>query len=206
MNEPHKFITNLSQRLKEAQINILLFWNLSIYYTRKKIRKQCKNNKPKIIVPAWNDKFKLADVFCSASDDQDYIKKHKTLTTIPPIHVYINKINNRLVFKIKDGYKLELQTLKTVKLFWSTKNLIDKTKTGENVPSLGVVEVVLVQCILVDSQYQKKSEVSYTVTTNKSYAYLLNVKPTNLVFLKTYNTEFDEIIIILRDQNGRLDR
>ena len=47
------------------------------------------------------------------SDIQDYIefiiKKHKTLTTIPPIHVYINRINNRLVFKIKDGYQIEIQ-------------------------------------------------------------------------------------------------
>ena len=56
-----------------------------------------------------------------------------------PIHVYINKINNRLVFKIKDGYKLELQTLKTMKLFRGTKKLIDQTKNGEKVPSLKLV-------------------------------------------------------------------
>ena len=49
------------------------------------------------------------------------IKKQKIVTTIPPIHVYINRINNRLVFKIQDGYKLELQTLETMKLFGSTK-------------------------------------------------------------------------------------
>ena len=56
------------------------------------------------------------------------LKKHETLTTIPPIHIYINRINNRLVFKIKDGYKLELQTPETMKLFGSTKQLIDKKK------------------------------------------------------------------------------
>ena len=50
------------------------------------------------------------------------LKKHNTLTAIPPIHVYINRISNRLVFKIKDGYKLELQTPGTMKLFGSTKN------------------------------------------------------------------------------------
>ena len=44
----------------------------------------------------------------------------------------------------------------------------------------------------------------YTFTSNKSYAYLLNVEPSNLVFLKTYNTEFHEIIIKFTDQNGRL--
>ena len=72
----------------------------------------------------------------------------------PQNHVYINRINNRLVFQIKIGYKLELQTPKTIKLFGSTKKLIDKTKNGENVPSLEVVEVALVQCNLVDTQCQ----------------------------------------------------
>ena len=69
-------------------------------------------------------------------------------------------------------------------------------------PSLEVVEVVLVQCNLVDNQYKQKFEVLYTFTPNKFYAYLLNVEPSNLVFLKTYNTEFDEIIKF-RDQDGR---
>ena len=49
------------------------------------------------------------------------------------------------------------------------------------------VEVVLVQCNLADNKYQQKSEVLYTFIPNKSYAYLLNVEPSNLVFLKTYN-------------------
>ena len=64
-------------------------------------------------------------------------------------------------------------------------------------------EVVLVQCNLVDNQYQQKPQVLYTFTPNKSYAYLLNDEPSNFVFLKTYNTEFDEIIITFTDQNGR---
>ena len=57
------------------------------------------------------------------------------------------------MFRIKDGFKLELQTPETMKLFGSTKNLIDKTKNRENVPSLEVVEIVLVQSNLVDNQY-----------------------------------------------------
>ena len=83
-----------------------------------------------------------------------------------------------------------------MKLFGSTKKLIDKIKNGENVPILEVVEIVLVQYNLVDNQYQQKSELLFTFMSNKSYTYLLNVEPSNLVFLKTYNTEFDEIIII----------
>ena len=93
------------------------------------------------------------------SDIQDYIKyiikKHKTLATVVPIHVYINRINNRLVFKVKDGYKIEVQMPETIKLFGSTKRLIDKTKHGEFVLSLEVVELVLVQRNLVDKKYQQ---------------------------------------------------
>ena len=70
-------------------------------------------------------------------------------------------------------------------------------------PSLEVAEVGLVQCNLVDNQYQQKSEVLYTFMPNKSYAYLLNAEPSNLVSFKTYNTNFDEIIITFTDQNGR---
>ena len=69
--------------------------------------------------------------------------------------------------------------------------------------SLEVVEVTLVQCNLVDNQYQQKSKVLYTFPTNKSDVYLLKVEPSNLVVLKTYNTEFDEITITFTDQNGR---
>ena len=104
------------------------------------------------------------------------------------------------MFEIKDGYKLELQTSQTIKLFGSTKKIIDKIKSGENVPIPEIVEVVLVQCNLVDDQYQHK--VSYTFTRKKSYAYLLNVEPRNLVVLKSYNIEFDEIIIIFTGQTG----
>ena len=148
----------------------------------------------------------MPDASYSVSDIQDYIeyiiKKHETLTAIPPIHVYINRTNNRLVFKIRDGDKLELQTAETMNLFCSTKKLIGKTKNGEKVPSLEVAEVLLARCNLVDNQYQQKYEVLYTFTPNKSYAYLLNVEPSNLVFLKNYNTDFDEIIITFTDQNA----
>ena len=95
------------------------------------------------------------------------------------------RINNRSVFKIKDEYKLELQTPETMKLFGNTKKLIDKTKNGEKVPSLEVVQVVLVPCNLVDNQYQQKSKVIFI--PNKSYVYLLNIEPSNLLFLKTYS-------------------
>ena len=107
------------------------------------------------------------------------------------------------MFKIKDGYKLELQTSETIKVFGSIGKLIGKTKNGENVPSLEVVELVLVQSNLVDDQYQQKSEVLCTFTPNKSSTYLLNVEPSNSVFLKTHNTDFVEVVIQLTGQIRR---
>ena len=122
--------------------------NLSIYYRWKNIRQHYKNNKLKIIAPTWNDDFELPDGPHSVSDIQDciecIIKKHETLPS-NPLHIYINRIKYRLVFKIKGGYKLELQTSKTVKVFGSTGKLIEKwTIDGQHVPSLEVVELVLV--------------------------------------------------------------
>ena len=84
-------------------------------------------------------------------------------------------------------------------LFKGAIKLMNKTKNVENVINLEVVEVVLDQCYLVVNEY----EVLYTFTSNKSYAYLLNVELNNVVFLKSYNTEFDDIIITFTDQNGR---
>ena len=75
-NEPHKFVFNLSQILDLRSLNKhVALQNLSIYYTRKNIRKQYKNNKLKIIAPAWNDEFELPDVSYSVSHIQDYIEK-----------------------------------------------------------------------------------------------------------------------------------
>ena len=97
---------------------------MSIYYTWKNIRKQCKK-KLQIITLTWNDESELPDDFYSVSDIQDYIeyiiKKHETLTATPPIHVYINRIDNKLVRKIKIGYKLELKMSEAMTLLGSTK-------------------------------------------------------------------------------------
>ena len=125
--EPHKFVLNLLQRLDITSSNKhVALQNLSIYCKwRNSIRQLYKNKKPKIIALTQNDEFELPDGSHSVPDIQDQIeyiiKKHRTLITISPIHVYINRINNRLLFKIKDKYKLELQAPRTMKLFSSTK-------------------------------------------------------------------------------------
>ena len=112
MNNLHKFVLNLLQRLDLKSLNkYVALQNLSIYYTWKNIRQQYKSNKLKRITPTWTDEFELPYGSYSVSYVQDYIEfiieKHETLTTIPPIHIYINRTNNRLVFKTKVRDKLE---------------------------------------------------------------------------------------------------
>ena len=142
-NKPNKCFVNLSQRLDLKSPNKhAALWNLSVCYTWKNTRKQYKKNKLKIIALTQNDELELPDGFCFVSDIQDYIeyiikKKHETLKTIPLIQVYINRINNRLVFKINDEYELQLKFPNAMKLFCSTKK--------------EVTEVVLVQSNLVDN-------------------------------------------------------
>ena len=111
-SEPHIFKLDLTDKpnLKNPNKNIDLA-NLSIYYTWKNMKSEYKNNKFIISAPTWNDTFDLPDGSYLTEDIQDYfefiIKKHENLTENPPIQIYPNKIKNRIVFKIKTGYKLE---------------------------------------------------------------------------------------------------
>ena len=82
----------------------------------------------------------------------------------PSIRIYVNKIENRITFKIKSGYYLELLTSETMKLLGSTVSKINKDKNSENVPNLEVVEVVLVHCNLVNNDYQQEYQEYYTLS------------------------------------------
>ena len=130
------------------------------------------------------------------------LKKHEAVGENAPILIYANTINNRIVFKIKIGYKLELLSKETTKLLGSTKNLIDENKNSENVPKLENVEVVLVHCNLVNNAYQQHSRVLFTFVPTKEYGQLISISPHSLVFLKTMNTEFSEIEVWFTDQNN----
>ena len=74
-----------------------------------------------------------------------------------------------------------------MKLLGSTQNKITKEKNGENVPHLEITEVVLVHCNIVQNDYQQDSRVLYTFAPNKPYGILLEIPPTNHIFLKTFN-------------------
>ena len=95
----------------------------------KNIKSACHNNKFKISAPTWNDEFDFSDGSYSIADIQDYfefiIKKDETLSENPPVQIYLNKIKNRIVFKVKTGYKLELLSSETMKLLGSTEKDVD---------------------------------------------------------------------------------
>ena len=180
--------------------------NLSIYYTWKNIKSAYNKNKFKNSAPTWNDEFDLPDGSYSIADIQDYfefiIKKHETLTENPPVQIYPNKIKNRIVFKIKTGYKLELLSSETMKLLGSTKKDVDQDKDGEDVPKLESVEVVLVHCNLVNNNYQQASKVFFAFVPNKQFGQLINIAPHSLIMLNTTSTEFSSIEVWFTDQNS----
>ena len=119
--------------LRRGQKSVALS-NLNIYYTWKNRKSSCKNNKFKISAPTWSDEFELPDGSYSISDIQDdfeYIfKKHSESVDNPSIKIYVNKIENRVTFKIKNRYYLKLLTPETMKLLRSTKSKRTKDKNG----------------------------------------------------------------------------
>ena len=96
--------------------------------------------------------------------------------------MYLNRIENRITFKIKNGYYLELLTPETMKLLESSESKITKDSNGENVPHLEMVELVLVQCNLVNNDYQQDSRILFTFVPNKTFGSLLEISPINHVF------------------------
>ena len=150
----------------------------------RNLKSSYNNNKLKISAPPWNDKFELPDGSYSVSNIQDcfeYILKKK-LENIdnPSVKIYVNKIENRFTFRIRNGYRLELLTPETIKLLGSTENKITKDKNSKNVPHLEI-----------------------TFVPNKSLGSLLEMSPTNHIFLKPFKSEFQDIEVWFLDQNSK---
>ena len=167
--------------------------NLSIYYTWKNIKSAYNNNKCKISAPTWNNKFDLPYGLYSISDIQDcfeyIIKKYETMADNPPVQIYVNKVKNTIIFKIKAGYKIELSSPETMKLLGKSKKDVDKDKNGD-VPKLESVEVVLLRYNLVKNSYQQASKILFTFVHNKQFGQLITISPYSLAMLKTTNAEF----------------
>ena len=205
-SKPHVLILKLTNKL-DLRIGkkVIALSNLSIYYTWKNIKSSYNNNKFKISAPAWNDEFELPDGSYSVSNIQDYFeyifKKHGENIDNPSVKVYVNNIENRITFRIKNGYSLEFLTLETMKLLGITENEITKDKNSENVPHLEITEVLLVHCNIFSNDYQQDSIVLYMFVPNKPFGSLLEISPTNLIFLKTSNSEVQDIEKWFADQN-----
>ena len=133
-SEYHLLVLKLTDKLdlRRGQKTVALS-NISIYYTWKNIKSSYSNNKFKISAPTWNDEFELPDGSYSVSDIQDYfeyiLKKYSENVDNPPNGIYVNRIENRITFKIKSGYYLELVTPETMKLLGSAESKINKVKT-----------------------------------------------------------------------------
>ena len=209
-SKPHILKLKLTDKLdSRVDRKVIGLSNLSIYYTWNNIKSSYNNNQFKISAPTWNEEFKLPDGSYSISDIQDYfeyiLNKHGekiNKDSKPSVKIYI-KIKNRVTFKIKNEYSLELLTKETMTLLGSAENKITKDKNGENVPHLEITEVVLIHCNIVNNDYQQDSRVLYTFVPNKSFGSLLDISPSNQIFLKTFNSEYDEIVVWFTDQNSR---
>ena len=90
-----------------------------------------------------------------------------------------------------------------MKLLGSTKNKITKDKNRKNVPHLEITELELVYCDIVNNDYQQDSKVLYTFIPNKPFGSILEISPTNHIFSKRFNSEYDEIKVWFTDQNNQ---
>ena len=202
-SESNKFVYNFTDKLNLKNPNkCIALANLSMYYTWKNVKSSYNNSKP-----TWNDTFDVlvGSYFIAALQNyfEYIIRKHETITTTSPILIYVNTTNNRIVFKIKSGYKLELLSKETMKLLGSSKSVIDSDKNSELVPKLESVDLVLMHCNLINYSYQKASRVLFTFVPDKSYGQIMTTVPHPLIMLKTINTEFTSVEVWFTDQDNR---
>ena len=136
----------------------VLPYQILVFTTHGKTKTKKKsyiNNKFKISA-LTKDEFELPNGSCSLSDIQDYceniLRKKENIDNFS-IKIYVNKVDNRVTFKIKTGYQVKLLTRETMKLLGSTKNKITNDKNGENVTHLEITELVLVHCNIVNNDY-----------------------------------------------------
>ena len=181
-NEPNRFRLYFTDKLNLKNNKTISLANLGIHFTWQNVRSLFNNNKFKIFAPTSYETFDLPDGSYNIQQIQDYfeyiIEKHETTTSDEnsSILIYPNKIKNRVVFKIKTGYKLELLSNETMALLGDGP-IIDKDEDGDNLPQIEQVHSTLVHCNVVQSNYQQDSKLLYTFVPDKQYGQLFAVKP-----------------------------
>ena len=203
-NEPHRFRLYFTDKLDLRRNKTIALANLSIYYTWKNIKSKYNNDKFKISGTIWSETFDLPD---GSYDIQDCILKMKInhdkveKGEDSPILVYPDIVKNRINFKIKTGYKLELLTKETQKLLGDGP-MIDEDKNSKNVPQLDQVEYVLLHCNIVQNDYLQNSKLLYEFVPEKTFGQLISVQPPVFIQCKTSDSIFDYIEIWFTDQNN----
>ena len=119
-----------------------------------------------------------------------------------PILIYPNEVKNRVVFKIKTGYKQELLTKETQKLL-GDEPVIDKDKNSKNVPQLDQVEYALLHCNIVQNDFLQNSKLLYEFVPDKTFGQSISVKPPSFIQCKTSDSIFDYTEIWFTDQNNK---
>ena len=193
ISDPHILLLNLSDKINlKGSDKYVALSNLSIYYTWKIIKKSYKNNKFKISLQYGmkNLNYRMDKILIIQDYFEYILKNHDTVTDNSSIRICVNKTENRITFKRKTEYYLELLTPETMKILGNTKSKITKDVNGENVPHSEITEVVLMHCNIVNNDYQQDSRVLYTFVPNKSFGELLDISPKSFIFLKTLNSEF----------------
>ena len=205
-SESHKFRLNLSNKINLKQPHrYISLANLSIYYTWKNVTKKHNNGKFKITAPSWSEEFELPEGSYNVSDINEYfqfiVKKH-TKDHDKDIEIYANKVKNRVAFKLGAGVSLEFMSPETQKFLGFSVNKVTGTGNGDKVPQLETVQTVLVHCNLVDNDYQRDSMILYSFVPDKSFGNILSIQPSDFIWLKTFNSEFNYIEVWFSDQDS----
>ena len=176
--------------------------DLSIHYTLYNIKEAYNNNKLRLFGRNWSEDVTIPDGSYEISQIQNYfldevIKKHESNVKSneqSPILIYANRILNRVTFRIKTGYKLELLTNETMRLLGDGP-IIDTTKNGENIPRLKSVRNFLVFCNLVQNAYLQDNKLLFSFVPNSRFGSLLSITPQVLKYCEIVDSIFDYIEI-----------
>ena len=208
-NESNRFRLYFTDKLDLRRNKTIALANLSICYTWENKKSEYNNNMFKISGPTWSETCDLSDGSYEISDIQDYIlkivQKHETTMKANEeshILIYPDGVKNRLNFKIKREYKLELLTKETQKLLGDGP-VIDEDKNRKNIPQSDQVQYVLLHCNLVCNDYLQNSKLLYEFAPDKTFGQLISVKPPVFIQCKTLNSIFDYIEIWFTDQNNK---
>ena len=206
-SDPNIFRLYITDKIDLRRNKKVALSDLSIHYTWYNIKEQYNNNRFRLSGPTWSEDVTIPDGSYEISQIQNYfldevIKKHESNVKSneqSPVLIYTNRILNRVSFRIKTGYKLELLTNETMRLLRDGP-IIDITKNGENVPKLEIVRNVLVFCNLVENVYLQDSKLLFSFVPNSIFGSLLSITPQVLNYCDTVDSIFDYIEISFADQ------